>query len=171
MVEIVGSLFIRLLVAFGIGALIGLEREQAESGGTFAGSRTFPLLALIGAIVQAFFPGLLASALLVTAIPLTVAYIAKVLTEGDIGLTTVVAAVLTVLLGALTVASERGTLVAIIVGGIVTVLLSAKPTIHRLVDRIDERERRASMKFILVVVVVLPLLPDRELEVLYGLNP
>ncbi|MDR9380514.1 MAG: MgtC/SapB family protein [Natronomonas sp.] len=171
MVEIVGSLFIRLLVAVGIGALMRLEREQAESGGTFAGSRTFPLLALISAIVQASFPGLLASALLVTAIPLTVAYISKVLTEGDIGLTTVVAAVLTVLLGALTVASERGTLVAIIVGGIVTVLLSAKPTIHRLVDRIDERERRASMKFILVVVVVLPLLPDRELEVLYGLNP
>ncbi|MGM0717028.1 MAG: MgtC/SapB family protein [Halobacteriota archaeon] len=171
MVEIVDSLFLRFLVAFGIGALIGLEREQAESGGMFAGSRTFPLFALIGAIVQAFFPGLLAATLLVIAIPLTVAYVAKVLTEGDIGLTTLVAAVLTVLLGAITVSSERGTLVAIIVGGVVTVLLSAKPTIHRIVNRIDERERRASLKFILVVVVVLPLLPDREIDVLYGLNP
>ncbi|TQR21941.1 hypothetical protein C9J85_19460 [Haloferax sp. wsp5] len=46
MVEIIDSLLLRLLVAFGIGALIGLEREQAESGGMFAGSRTFPLFAL-----------------------------------------------------------------------------------------------------------------------------
>ncbi len=67
--------------------------------------------------------------------------------------------------------SERGTVFAIILGGLVTILLSAKPTIHRFVDKIDERERRASLKFILVVVVVLPILPDRELDVLYGLNP
>jgi uncharacterized membrane protein (DUF4010 family) len=94
-----------------------------------------------------------------------------VLTEGDIGLTTVTAALLTVFLGALAVSSGRATLYAVIMGGIVTVLLSAKPTIHRFVDRIAERERRATLKFILVVVVVLPLLPDRELDVLYGLNP
>jgi len=81
------------------------------------------------------------------------------------------AAILTVLLGALTAHSERGALFAIVVGGIVTVLLSAKPTIHGLVDQIDEHERRASLKFILVVFVVLPILPDRELDVLYGLNP
>ncbi|MEF8906170.1 MAG: MgtC/SapB family protein, partial [Haloarculaceae archaeon] len=171
MVEIVDSLLLRLLVAFGIGALIGLEREQAESGGTFAGSRTFPLFALVGAIVQAFFPELLPVTVLAIAIPLTVAYAGKILIEGDIGLTTLTAAVLTVILGALTVSSERGTLFAIVLGGIVTVLLSAKPTIHSFVDRIDERERRASLKFILVVLVVLPVLPDRELDILYGLNP
>ena len=37
-----------LLLAAGLGALIGLEREQSESGGSFAGSRTFPLIALTG---------------------------------------------------------------------------------------------------------------------------
>jgi len=168
---IIDSLLLRLLIAFGIGALIGLEREQAESGGTFAGSRTFPLFALIGAIVQAFFPELLPVTVLAIALPLTVAYAGKILTEGDVGLTTLTAAILTVLLGALTAHSERGALFAIVVGGIVTVLLSAKPTIHGLVDQIDEHERRASLKFILVVFVVLPILPDRELDVLYGLNP
>jgi uncharacterized membrane protein (DUF4010 family) len=171
MVELIDSLLLRLLVAFGIGALIGLEREQAESGGTFAGSRTFPLFALVGALVQAFFPELLPVTVLAIAIPLTVAYAGKILTEGDIGLTTLTAALLTLLLGALAVSSERGMLFAIILGGIVTVLLSAKPTIHGFVDQIEERERRASLKFILVVLVVLPLLPDRELDILYGLNP
>ncbi len=168
---IIDSLLLRLFLAFGIGALIGLEREHAESGGIFAGSRTFPLFALIGAITQAFFPTLLAVALIALSIPLTVAYAAKAVTRGDIGLTTITASVLTVLLGALTVHSQQGATVAIIIGGVVTVLLSSKTAIHRLVDRVDESERRASLKFILVVFVVLPLLPDRELEVLYGLNP
>nr|WP_255291582.1 MgtC/SapB family protein [Natrinema sp. CBA1119] len=66
---IIDSFLLRLLIAFGIGALIGLEREQAESGGTFAGSRTFPLFALIGAIVQAFFPELLPVTVLAIALP------------------------------------------------------------------------------------------------------
>ncbi|ERJ06978.1 mgtC family protein [Halorhabdus tiamatea SARL4B] len=44
----------RLALSFGIGALVGLEREQSESGGTFAGSRMFPLIALYGALVAGF---------------------------------------------------------------------------------------------------------------------
>jgi len=164
-------LVFRVAIAFGIGALIGLEREQSESGGTFAGSRTFPLFALYGALVQAFFPGLLPIAVGTLVIPLTVAYLGKIWFEGDIGLTTVMAALLTVVLGALTTHSERGAVLAVAVGGVVTVLLSAKGTIHDFVDRIDEAERRASIKFILVVLVVFPLLPDRELDVAFDLNP
>jgi uncharacterized membrane protein (DUF4010 family) len=165
------SLVVRLAVAFGIGALIGLEREQSESAGPFAGSRTFPLFALLGALVQAYFPALLPVAVLAVALPLAVAYAGKVWIEQDVGLTTVMAALLTVVLGALTTHSERGAVIAIIVGGLVTVLLSAKDPIHAFADRIDEQERRASAKFILVVLVVFPLLPDRELAVLSGLNP
>ncbi|MEF8781175.1 MAG: DUF4010 domain-containing protein, partial [Haloferacaceae archaeon] len=162
---------LRLLLAFGLGALVGLEREQSESGGTFAGSRTFPLLALYGALVQAFFPDLLSVAFGVLVVPLTVAYVAKAVYESDIGLTTLVAALLTTLLGAMTVHSDRAAVVAIIVGGAVTVLLSVKDPIHGFADRIEETERRASAKFILVLLVVLPALPDRSLESLYGLNP
>ena len=168
---LVDPLLLRIFVAFGLGTLIGLEREQAESGGAFAGSRTFPLFALLGAMSQAFFPSALPAVLLALVVPLTVAYAAKIVLESDIGLTTLTAAVLTVLLGALTVHSERGTMFAIIIGGAVTVLLSAKPTIHGVVERIDESERRASLKFIIVVFVVFPLLPNRELDALYGLNP
>ncbi|SDC34449.1 MgtC/SapB family protein [Natrinema hispanicum] len=164
-------LVFRVAIAFGIGALIGLEREQSESGGTFAGSRTFPLFALYGALVQAFFPMLLPIAVGTLVVPLTVAYLGKIWFEGDIGLTTVMAVLLTVILGALTTHSELGAILAVIVGGVVTVLLSAKGPIHDFVDRIDEAERRASIKFILVVLVVFPILPDRKLDVALGLNP
>jgi len=165
------SLAVRVFVAAAIGALIGLEREQSESGGTFAGSRTFPLFALYGALVQAFFPAMLPVALAVLAVPLTVAYAAKVGLEGDIGLTTLTAAVLTVVLGAMATHSDRGTLAAVVVGGVVTALLSAKDPIHDFAEGIGEDERRASVKFVLVVFVVLPLLPDRPIDALYGLNP
>jgi len=104
-------------------------------------------------------------------VPLTVAYVGKIWYEGDLGLTTLVAALVTVVLGAMTMRSDRGAVVAIIVGGAVTVLLSVKDPVHEFADRIEESERRASVKFILVVLVVLPALPDRSLDVLYGLNP
>ncbi|WP_226023829.1 MgtC/SapB family protein [Halomicrobium salinisoli] len=162
---------VRLGIAFGIGALIGLEREQAESAGSIAGSRTFPLFAIVGALVQAFFPSMLPVVLAALALALTVAYGARAWFERDVGLTTLTAALLTVVLGAMTMHSDRGVVVAVVVGGVVTVLLSAKGVIHEFAEGIDERERRASVKFILVVLVVYPLLPDRELDALLGLNP
>jgi uncharacterized membrane protein (DUF4010 family) len=164
-------LVLRVALAFGIGALVGMEREQSESGGTFAGSRTFPLFALVGALVGAFYPAALPAVVVALAVPLTVAYGAKVVLEEDVGLTTLTAAILTVVLGALATHSEQGAVVAVIVGGVVTVLLSAKGAIHEFASQIDERERRASAKFVLVVLVVFPLLPDEDLEVLSGLNP
>ncbi|MFA9517872.1 MgtC/SapB family protein [Halopenitus sp. H-Gu1] len=165
------EVLVRLLLALGLGALIGLEREQSESGGSFAGSRTFPLIALYGALIQAFFPSLLPLAFGILVVPLTVAYLGKVVYKRDIGLTTFVAALITAVLGAMTVHSDRSAVVAIIVGGVVTVLLSVKGPIHEFADRIEKSERRASAKFILIVLVVLPALPDRPVDVLYGLNP
>jgi uncharacterized membrane protein (DUF4010 family) len=165
------SLPIRVAIAAGVGALIGLEREGSESGGTFAGSRTFPIFALYGALVQAFFPGLLPVAVATLVVPLTAAYAAKVLLEGDIGLTTLAAALLTVVLGAMAVYSERGAVAAVVVAGVVTTLLSAKDPIHTVAEGVDDRERRATVKFIIVVLVVYPLLPDRNVDVLLGLNP
>ncbi|WP_144926966.1 MgtC/SapB family protein [Halorubrum salsamenti] len=161
----------RLLIGVGLAALIGLEREQSESGGTFAGSRTFPLFALYGALVSAFFPRMLSLAVGALVVPLTVAYAGKIWYEQDIGLTTLMAALLTTILGAMTMHSETGAVTAIIVGGTVTVILSIKDPIHEFADQIEETERLASAKFILVVLVVLPALPNRPLDSLYGLNP
>jgi uncharacterized membrane protein (DUF4010 family) len=67
--------------------------------------------------------------------------------------------------------SDTGAVVAIIVGGTTTVLLSVKDPLHKFANQIEDAERMASVKFILVVLVVLPALPDRSLDVLYGLNP
>ncbi|WP_049979988.1 MgtC/SapB family protein [Halolamina rubra] len=165
------EVLVHLLVGVALGALVGLEREQSESGGTFAGSRTFPLFALYGGLVSGFFPRVLPVALGLLVVPLTVAYAGKVWQEGDLGLTTLMAALLTAVLGATAMHSDSGAITAIIVGGAVTVLLSVKEQLHEFADQFDETERLASTKFVLVVLVVLPALPGRSLDVLYGLNP
>ncbi|MFW5916970.1 MAG: MgtC/SapB family protein [Halorubrum sp.] len=170
-VDPLAEILIHLLVGVGLGALIGLEREQSESGGMFAGSRTFPLFALYGGLVSVFFPRMLPLAVGALVVPLTVAYAGKIWFEEDIGLTTVMAALLTAILGAIAMHSDTGAIVAIVVGGTVTVLLSIKDPIHEFAGNIEETERLASAKFILVVLVVLPALPNRPLDALYGLNP
>jgi uncharacterized membrane protein (DUF4010 family) len=54
---------------------------------------------------------------------------------------------------------------------VATFLLSAKPTLHPLVKRISTEDVTGTIKFLLVAVVVLPLLPDRAYGPFAVLNP
>lgn len=162
---------VELLVALGIGGLIGMERERAESGGRFAGSRTLPLVALLGALVQRYLPDLMVAAFLSFMVLVTVAYLGKVLLERDIGLTTSVATILTFVFGAMATQGEQGLTYAVVFGVITTSLLAAKEPIHGFADRIGRREMADTLKFLILALVVLPLLPNREMDLLLGLNP
>lgn len=170
-IEATPNAVLSLAVAFGIGAIIGMEREQSGSAGSYAGSRTFPLIALYGAAVARYFPDAVPMALLTVALPLTVAYAGKILLEQDLGLTTLVAGLLTVVLGAMAAQSHDAMIAAIVITGVAVVLLTAKSRLHGMADAIGEAERRASVKFVVVVLVVYPLLPDRGVDLLLGLNP
>ncbi|WP_331235619.1 MgtC/SapB family protein [Natronorarus salvus] len=162
---------VALFVALGVGALIGLERQQSESAGSFAGVRTFPLIALLGALTQLFFPSLLPLVLGMILVLVVVAYVGKILLEGDVGMTTAVAAVLTFVYGAMTGHSEEGLTLAVVLGTVTAAMLAVKDPMHDLAGRIGQEELRAALKFLIIALVVLPLLPDRELDVLLGLNP
>ncbi len=160
-----------LLIALGIGALIGFERQQSESAGQFAGVRTFPLIALVAALTQLFFPAILPIVFALFLVLVIVAYISKIVIEGDAGMTTAVATILTFIYGAMTVHSEEGFTLAIVLGVMTAAILAIKDPIHELVARIGPSELRATLKVLIIALVVLPLLPDRELEILFGLNP
>ena len=162
---------VALFVALGVGALIGLERQQSESAGSFAGVRTFPLIALLGALTQLFFPSLLPLVLGMVLVLVVVAYVGKILLEGDVGMTTAVAAVLTFVYGAMTGLSEEGLTLAVVLGTVTAAMLAVKDPMHDLAGRIGQEELRAALKFLIIALVVLPLLPDRDLDVLLGLNP
>lgn len=160
-----------LLVALGIGALIGLERQRSESAGSFAGVRTFPLIALLGALTQLFFPSLLPIVFGMFLLLVVIAYVSKIVIEGDVGMTTAIATILTFVYGAMTVHSDEGFTLAIALGTVTAALLAVKDPMHNLAGQIGPAELRAALKFLLIALVVLPLLPDTDLDILLGLNP
>ena len=179
------ELFLVLLAAAAAGLVIGLEREQsaakASSGSFLGGARTFPLVALLGAVSLLLARPLGAAAWLVPLVAvvtfLVIAYAADVRAGNDRGITTEVAFMLTFLLGSLMASSdvvasptERAMLV-LGVAVVVTVLLSVKPSLHSLAHRASAEDVIATLKFLVVAVVVLPLLPDAVFGPMSVLNP
>jgi uncharacterized membrane protein (DUF4010 family) len=167
---VTASVVFRLFIAVGLGALVGLEREKSESAGFFAGSRTFPLFALLGALLNAYFPQLLVPGFVAIALIVAVAYAGKVAVEGDVGTTTAVAALLVFVYGAMATRSSEGTVLAVVLGIFTTSLLAAKPWMHDFADDIEDRELTDILKFLLVAPAVYLLIPDRELKAVFGLN-
>ena len=156
-----------LLVALAVGLLIGMERERSHARELPAGSRTFALLALVGAVAESLDPPLALGGLVIVGALMIVAYFRT--SDEDPGTTTVIAAVAAYLLGALAYSRPA---VAVAVAVIVTTLLWSKTRIHRFVRQIlTEVEVEDAIKFFVVAFVVLPLLPDRDLGPYGQLNP
>ncbi len=165
----------RLAVALLVGFLIGLDRERAEvrkEHRLFAGVRTFPLIALVGAMPM-LMPAPAGSALLVASF-VAVAAVALVSylrssAAGDIGATTEVAALATFLLGALAGAGQL--VVAAAAGVTVAVLLVAKPRLEAFSHALTPEEVSAALELAVISVIVLPVLPDRGYGPWAVLNP
>lgn len=168
-------MFERLLVAVLVGFLIGLDRERAaarKEHRLFAGVRTFPLIALAGAVPMLVMdltgPALLVASFLAVAAVAVVAYIRGSAT-GDIGATTEIAALATFLLGALAGAGQL--VVAAATGVAVAILLVAKPRLEAFSRALTEEELSATLELAVVSVIVLPLLPNRGYGPWEVLNP
>ena len=164
-------LVVRLAIALSIGLLIGAERERRKGSGPSrepAGIRTFALVSLVGAISHTLGGTvLLTVAVAAVAALLIVAYIVR--SKEDPGLTTEVAMLATLLLGALAVVTP--TLAAGIAVG-VAVLLAARTPIHRFVrDVLSERELQDGLLFAAAALVILPLAPDHPVGPFGVLNP
>lgn len=165
----------RLLAALAVGFLIGLERERAEvrkRRALFAGIRTFPLIALAGA-VPVLVRDVAGPALLVVSFAgvATIAAVSYVRTSaaGDAGATTEVAALTTFLLGAL--AGTGQVAAAGAAGVVVAILLNAKPRLERFSRALTAEEMIATLELAVITVIVLPVLPDRGFGPWQVLNP
>jgi len=148
--------------ALALGLLIGIERYKSRSDGEkkIAGVRTFPLIALLGVLCSII--GLMPvtiSCFLGFSVLLALGYWRE--STSSIGLTTEVAALLTFWLGYLIPIHEG---LAISTGIVLVLVLAHKQTLHNFVrGGFTETELYDSLKFLLVVFVVYPLLPDRYL--------
>jgi len=160
----------RFAIALAIGLLIGLQRERAhhENGDgqeIFAGVRTFPLLALLGcaaaflaAETDSIWP-LIVSFLLAGG--LIVAVYAVTAWRGHVGMTSEVAALLTVLVGAL---CYHGQFVSVLALGVAMMaLLALRVEFHRLAGKITRDDVFATLKFGIITAVILPVVPNRSL--------
>ncbi len=158
---------LRFVVALGLGFLVGLERESSgadrTSGKVFAGVRTYTIISLYGFACAWLFRidvtfGLPVGMLSLGAMAL-MGYIAK-LRDGRIGWTSEIAAMLTFVVGALSLLTDVW--VPITLGVVTTVLLSEKGGLERFVVRLDKAEFLAVLKFLVITAIILPALPDRE---------
>lgn len=156
---------LRLSIAVLIGALVGLQREQAQP--RLGGVRTFPLVALLGALAG-FLPGIWAPAAGLVALGAVIAAAGRGGERGG-GITTETAMLATYLIAAY---AARGSLaIAGVAGAAVAVLLQFKPELHGAVEKLGEDDMRAIMRFAVVALIILPILPNHGFGPSGTLNP
>lgn len=151
------------LVAGAIGLLIGAEREHhawREREPIAAGTRTFALLALLGALSAAVGTGLVIAGFAFVA-ALVIAGYWRTSREHH-GTTTEVSAAVTFLLGAIAIDHQA---VAAGIGVGVALLLEQKSRLHALLhDAISDEEMDDALRYVAMALVVLPLLPDDPVD-------
>ena len=157
----------RLAMAALVGLGVGLEREWSSRArpreARFAGLRTFMMLGAVGGCAGVLFERgaeLIAAALVAGVAALAIAAYASVARrpEGTVDGTTESAALLVVGLGV--VAGLGWLALAAAAASIVVLALSEKERLHDLVGQLREEELRAALRFSVLALVVLPVLPD-----------
>jgi len=97
----------------------------------------------------------------------SVGYFAK-LQQGHVGWTSEVAAIITFVMGSLCLISDIWVPMAI--GIVTTLLLSEKAKIENFVEHLDKSEFHAVVRFLIVTVIILPVLPNQGYTQ-FNLNP
>jgi uncharacterized membrane protein (DUF4010 family) len=164
--------FLDLAIALGLGLLIGLQKERAES--PLAGLRTFALVALAGGVAALLIPHttewlVVAGLLGVVALMVTGNAVLLHTNQSDPGQTTEAAVVVTYLVGVLTVAGP--TEVGIVCGAVTAMLLHLRDELHSWVGRLTDRDVRAIMQFTVISLIVLPILPSQTYGPYDVINP
>jgi uncharacterized membrane protein (DUF4010 family) len=164
---------LRFALALALGFLVGLERESTKEHQklVFGGVRTHPIISLLGFgaawLYQYGATFVLPVGLLALAGLTVVAYVAKI-REERFGTTSEISALLTYVTGALTLLADIW--VAMALGIVNAILLSEKARLETYVEHLNRAEFLATLKFLLVTVIILPVLPDQEYTP-FHLNP
>ncbi|HUR30896.1 MAG TPA: MgtC/SapB family protein [Saprospiraceae bacterium] len=166
---------IRLLVACGIGFLIGLEREHsalAKKEEEFAGIRTFiflSLLGFIGGLMHYLLSPWLFIVILASVIILTSMSYWVLAARGDIGGTSEFTTIIVVLLGALTFLGYIE--VSLMITVIIVVLLSIKLKLQSVIGQITKEEMYDFIRFVVVALLIFPFLPNQTYGPYNAINP
>lgn len=166
----------RILLAFLIGAAIGLEREVNEKSGVYGkkpsavlGIRTFSLVSVLGAIVGVFSLSLMPLALLIGLIffsLLSIFYVLDVKATNDRGITTEVGLLYSFIIGLLLTTDVLPVQITLAISVCVLLLLSQKDFIKSTVQKIRTSELNAFISFGIIALSILPFLPNQSYSAL-----
>lgn len=163
-----------LLIATATGLIIGLEREfkAISEKDSFAGIRTYPLIAIVGYITTILASKVGMSLLYVIFPSFVVLLLATYITrsqKGHTGITSELAMVITFFTGAFVAYNYIREALAITV--ITTTLLSLKGKFKSFVGQLTQQEIYAFVRFSVLALLILPFLPDENFGPEGLLNP
>jgi uncharacterized membrane protein (DUF4010 family) len=164
-------------ISLAIGLLIGLERgwrtRDRDEGMRVAGLRTYGLFSLLGGLwgilAQQIDPVLMGFAFLGLTSVLLLAYSKSLNKFEDFSITSIIASLITFTLGALTAFGHITLASASAV--VITSLLSFKPLLHGWLKKLEQQELNATLKLLLISVVMLPILPNQSYGPWAAFNP
>jgi len=169
------TVYRELGIATGLGLLVGLQREWMQREA--AGIRTFALITIFGTVAgiignvqPSFGPWPIFAGILTVAALMVMMNIGRLRSgEEHPGPTTEAAALVMFGVGVLLALHQIGP--AVCVSGGVAVLLQWKKPMHDFVGRIGKEDMRAIFRLVLIALVVLPMLPNRNYGPYNVLNP
>lgn len=162
-------LWLNLVVALGIGLLIGAERERSKGSGpdrSPAGIRTFAIAAMLGGVSTMLHEWMLFIIVLGVIVFTATSYYSR--RSQDPGLTTEIALVLTVILGSLAMSDMA---LAAALGVMLAILLAAKAPIHGFVKHvITQAELHDLLILAAATLIILPIVPNQFIGPFAAIN-
>lgn len=165
-----------LAIGYGLllGSLIGIEREKRNFDDKithFAGVRTYSLISFLAACLAVISIDMLTYIGFMGVITVMIAayFVSNRHNDNNLGVTSEIAVLIVFLIGYLSGLGDF-TLASLITALLITVL-GFKEYIHNFTEKITRKELESIVKFIIISVVVLPLLPDEKLGPFGILNP
>lgn len=167
----------KIALSVALWILLGMEREQTYKKYkkvTFAGVRTFALIALVGflsAMLSQEFADfwMVGVAFIVMSLFILLSSYISQKANKSYWITTEVAAIVCFLIGTLIAFDYE--LIAISVAIVTFALLSFREQLHNIVHTINTEEIYDAVKFAIIAFIVLPLLPDQDYGFLWLFNP
>ena len=163
--SLLGPYLLGMLVSAGIGLILGLEREFDTATGNehFAGLRTFTLVSLLGYIItflsKQYQPWIFALSLPGLFFLLSIFHFAKT-QKNNLGIVTELSLLIAYSLGALVAFHFiREALAAAVV---TTTVLALRQQFKKIIARITQDELYAFIKFIILSLLILPFLPNKN---------
>jgi len=169
------DIFLKILLSLGIGALVGIEREQKGRGELAQGIRTFTLVSFLG-LMSMHFSFLLQSYIpfyitfLFVGVLTALSYLNKIKIK-HIGLTTEFAFLLTFLLGVLLYYDSFPYYLSVSAAILLTFILASKQALHSFSRHLTNEEIWNAVFFAILAFIILPMLPNRTIDPFNAINP